>query len=310
MLFFDIILLDIIKGESVSMVKYIIPGFYEHTELNLRLIQLIKKRPEMFREGTAIHACYGNFQFCIFDGGRSFGGYKPASKEQIDKIAYDFNNLDVRLRLVFTNNQLKPTDYYDRFGNIVLDECENNFNEIVIADEKFEEHIRSLYPQYQYISSTTKCLTTPALLKEELAKQNYYMVCLDYNLNKNMKMLKELSPEEKGKCEFLINAICAPGCPNRKEHYRLNSLFSLDYGKHYQMEQCMIHATPLDTITLNSPNNFTPNDIYNVYAPMGFQYFKIEGRTWGDKELALTYAYYMVKPEYQYHFLEAILNNL
>ena len=291
------------------MVNYIIPGFYEHTELNLKLIRMIKNNPEFFREGTNIHACYGNFQFCIFDGGRIFNAYRQTTKEEVNQIAFSFNELGVPLRFVFTNNQLQEKDFHDRFGNMILQECENGINEIVIADDRLEEYVRQHYPQYQFISSTTKCLNSPELLKKEIEKDNYYMVCLDYNLNKNMKMLESLTDEEKKKCEFLINAICAPGCPNRKEHYRLNSLHALSYAKPYQMQQCMIKSSPMHPNTLGFHNNLTPDEIYNIYEPMGFSYFKIEGRTWSDLELALTYAYYMVKPEYQLYFISSIMSN-
>ena len=59
------------------------------------------------------------------------------------------------------------------------------------------------------------------------------MICLDYNLNKNLSFLQTLSDLEKNKCEFLINPICGVGCAYRQEHYRLNSLFSKTYGKIY-----------------------------------------------------------------------------
>lgn len=285
------------------MVKYIIPGFYENIDVNLKLIRLMQNNPEMFNNNTSIHACFGNFQYCIFDGGRSFMHYNQATKEKVNEIAFLYNSLNVPLRFVFTNNQLQPTDYSDRFCNMVLSECENGLNEVVIAHEGLEQYIRDKYPQYRFISSTTKCLNTASLLKEEIKKDNYYMVCLDYNLNKNFKLLESLTQEEKDKCEFLVNAICAPGCPNRKEHYRLNSIFSLNYGKKYQMEQCMIHEGMLHPSTLNQKNNLTPHEIYNIYEPMGFSYFKIEGRTWDAIDLICTYAYYMVKPEFQFHFI-------
>lgn len=290
------------------MVKYIIPGFYEHSTVNLKLLHLMKTRPEFFRENTSVHASYGNFQFCIFDGGRIFEHFQQATKEQVQEISALYNSFDVPIRFVFTNNQLKETDYHDRFCNMILQECENSLNEIVIADENLEKFIRERYPEYKFISSTTKCLTKPEDLRKELAKENYYMVCLDYNLNKNMKMLEALTEEERQKCEFLINAICAPGCPNRKEHYRLNSLFSLNYGKKYQMEQCMITEGGLHPAVLTQHNNLTPDEIYNVYEPMGFSYYKIEGRTWSDADLIATYAYYMVKPEYQYYFISSMAN--
>lgn len=291
------------------MVKYIIPGFYEHSALNLKLLSVMKTHPEYFNDNTAIHACYGNYQYCIFDGGRSFHEYRQTTKEEVNEITGMFNSFNVPIRFVFTNNQLKETDYHDRFCNMILAECENGLNEIVIADENLEKYIREHYPQYKFISSTTKCLSRPEDLKKELSKDNYYMVCLDYNLNKNMKMLEALSPEERQKCEFLINAICAPGCPNRKEHYRLNSLFSLNYGKRYQMEQCMISHAGTHPLALHQRNNLTPEEIYNVYEPMGFQYYKIEGRTWTDADLIATYAYYMVKPEYQHFFFSLMTHD-
>lgn len=291
------------------MVRYIIPGFYEHAHLNLKLISLMKTNPEYFNDNTSIHACYGNFQYCIFDGGRSFKDYRQATKEDVNRISSQFNSYGVPIRFVFTNNQLQESDYHDRFCNMILNECENGLNEVVIADENLEKYIREHYPQYQFISSTTKCLSKPEELKEELSKDNYYMVCLDYNLNKNMKMLEALTHQERQKCEFLINAICAPGCPNRKEHYKLNSLFSLNYGKRYQMEQCMINNAGLHPEVLHQRNNLTPDEIYNIYEPMGFEYYKIEGRTWSDADLIATYAYYMVKPEYQFFFVSLMTHD-
>ena len=285
------------------MVKYIIPGFYEHADINLKLIDLMKTNPEIFNDNTEIHASYGNFQHCIFDGGRIFPDLSQASKEVIDNIILDYNKRGIKVRYVFTNNQLKETDYYDRFANIILEEGNNGMNEIVIADSGLENYIREHYNNYNFISSTTKCLTNPQDLKKELGKDNYYMVCLDYNLNHNKKLLESLSSEEKNKCEFLVNAICVSGCPNRKEHYRLNSISNLQYGRKYQMEECNIRYNGIHPKILSQPNNITVNEIYNYYEPLGFSYFKIEGRTWSDMDLILTYANFMVKPDQQLYFI-------
>ena len=285
------------------MVKYIIPGFYEHTDINLKLIDLMKTNPEIFNDNTEIHASYGNFQHCIFDGGRIFPDLSQASKEVVDNIILDYNKRGIKVRYVFTNNQLKETDYYDRFANIILEEGNNGMNEIVIADSGLENYIREHYNNYNFISSTTKCLTNPQDLKKELDKDNYYMVCLDYNLNHNKKLLESLSNEQKNKCEFLVNAICVSGCPNRKEHYRLNSISNLQYGRKYQMEECNIRYSGIHPKVLSQPNHITVNEIYNYYEPLGFSYFKIEGRTWSDMDLILTYANFMVKPDQQLYFI-------
>ena len=285
------------------MVKYIIPGFYEHADINLKLIDLMKTNPEIFNDNTEIYASYGNFQHCIFDGGRIFPDLSQASKEVIDNIILDYNKRGIKVRYVFTNNQLKETDYYDRFANIILEEGNNGMNEIVIADSGLENYIREYYNNYNFISSTTKCLTNPQDLKKELDKDNYYMVCLDYNLNHNKKLLESLSNEQKNKCEFLVNAICVSGCPNRKEHYRLNSISNLQHGRKYQMEECNIRYNGIHPKILSQPNNITVNEIYNYNEPLGFSYFKIEGRTWSDMDLILTYANFMVKPDQQLYFI-------
>ena len=47
-------------------------------------------------------------------------------------------------------------------------------------------------------------------------------------------------------------------------------------------------------------------DIQNVYLPMGFSNFKIEGRGLGSTLILEFLLYYMTKPEYQVHVREAI----
>ena len=135
------------------------------------------------------------------------------------------------------------------------------------------------------------------------------MVCLDYNLNHNFKLLESLSTEERSRCEFLVNAICPPGCPQRKEHYKLNGIFYLNYGKPYTMENCAIQENTLHPIMCNSKNNISPEEIYNKYVPMGFNLFKLEGRTLSNYENAANYVRYMIKPEYQLYTLGFLLED-
>lgn len=51
-------------------------------------------------------------------------------------------------------------------------------------------------------------------------------------------------------------------------------------------------------------------DILNKYVPMGFNQFKIEGRTATMFNLVEFYLYYMIKPEYKDKARLALLNNL
>ena len=288
-------------------VNYSIPGLYEHYTLNFSLLDLMKKRPELFNDNTKIEACYGNFQFCLFDGGRVFNQYRQTTKEEMEFIINEYNNVyQVPVRLIFTSNQLKPEHFYDRFCNVILELCHNDMNQIVLVDDNLREYIHERFPKYSFISSTTKCLTNAEDLRKELKNPNFIETCLDYNLNKNFKLLELFSEEEKNKSEFLINAICPPGCPNRKDHYRLNSLLYLNYNKEYRVPQCPILGNTLDPITTCSKNNLSPQEIYEKYAPMGFKHFKLEGRTLPDIEIACNYVKYLVKPEYQYLVLSML----
>ena len=184
------------------MINYIIPGLYEHFNLNKAFIAYLKNNPKEQIEDTKINAVFGNFQFCIWDGGRIFDEYKQTTIEEIDKIFSYYTNENIVSRLIFTNNQLKEEDYYDRFCNLILTIGQDYNVEIVVADDNLREYIQNKYPNYQFISSTTKCITNFDLLKKEINDPNYKMVCLDYNLNHNKKLLN-FSLEEKEKTEFL-----------------------------------------------------------------------------------------------------------
>ena len=47
--------------------------------------------------------------------------------------------------------------------------------------------------------------------------------------------------------------------------------------------------------------------IKEKYAPLGFEHYKIEGRTWNELEVALTYCEYMIKPEFQNYILPYLM---
>lgn len=288
-------------------INFILPGMYEHHKMLFNLLKLKQECPEYFLENLNISAIYGNFQFCIWDGGRIFSNYKHTTREEIKEIQFIYNNIfKVPIRFVFTNSELKEEHLHDRFCNMIMRECENDMNEIVVNSSLLENYIREKYPKYKIISSTTKCLSNPEEFKKEISNNKYYMVCLDYNLNKNLNLLNSLNNEEKIRCEFLVNAVCPSGCPSRKEHYRLNSLFSLSYGKNYKTKVCGIRESHLISNQKTLKNNLSQLECLE-YVKMGFNNFKLEGRTFNKNALAITIIQYIVKPEYQLYVLNELL---
>lgn len=57
---------------------------------------------------------------------------------------------------------------------------------------------------------------------------------------------------------------------------------------------------------MKNPGFISVNDIRNVYLPMGFSNFKIEGRGLGSAVVLEFLLYYMTKPEYQLNVREEI----
>ena len=55
----------------------------------------------------------------------------------------------------------------------------------------------------------------------ELVEKDYALVVLDYNMNNRFEELEQIS--DKGRCEILVNALCAPNCPARPTHYKVVS---------------------------------------------------------------------------------------
>jgi collagenase-like PrtC family protease len=281
-----------------------IPGLYENFETNAYFCEILEEHPEYFYDNIKIGAVFGAFQFCIWDGGRIFDHPSHATQEEIIFIKNFFNSRNIPIRFTFTNNLIQKEDCYDHFNNLILKICENNLNEVIVNSPILEEYIRTNYPSYSFISSTTKCLTNLEEAKKELNNDNYKMVCLEYTLNHNKNFLESLTKEEKLKTEFLINAICPPNCVNRKEHYKLNSLFNLNYGKKYKMNYCGINGNGLDPDDkLVNSTHLLADEIFNYYVPNGFYNFKIEGRTFNPLRHICSLVQYMVKPKYQIYVI-------
>ena len=57
---------------------------------------------------------------------------------------------------------------------------------------------------------------------------------------------------------------------------------------------------------MENPGYIGPSDIHDVYMPMGFSNFKIEGRSLGSAVVFEFLLHYMTKPEYRLKVREEI----
>lgn len=218
---------------------------------------------------------------------------------QIETIISMFNNENIPVRFTWTNSQLESKHLKDAYCNQIMEIANNGKNEVIVNSVILEKYLRTFYPNFKYISSTTKCLTNASDIKQEFLK--YDLVVLDYNKNKDFDFLNTLSIQDKTKIELLINSYCEPNCPFRKKHYDAISLLNLNHHinlKDYTKDNCVTGKINfLDT--LNYSCNISIEELFNYYIANNFIHFKIEGRTFNPCDVIESYVYYLVKPEYQ-----------
>ena len=174
------------------------------------------------------------------------------------------------------------------------------------------DYLKKNYPNLYFVSSTTKVLTDFQQFSNEVKRKEFRYVVPDFRLNKSFDRLNTLTQIEKDKVEFLCNECCWFGCKDRKRCYETVSRKNLG-------ENCPEHycAAPdaeegyRFSKAMKNPGFISTEDIQNVYLPMGFSNFKIEGRGLGSALVLEFLLYYMVKKEYQIHIREAIyLDNM
>ena len=291
-------------------VKFHLPNFSTQFKFNLVFLTMMEKCPHFLREGVEIASLFGVFPPSMWNGGRTQGG--TCDKGFISTVLNTINGKGIPLRFTFTNPMLEKKHLSDDFCNMVLAMANNGLNEVIVVSPILEDYIRRNYPKYKITSSTCKRLDSVEALNAEL-KKDYNLVVMDYDLNNKFDLLEQV--EDKSRCEILVNACCMPKCKNRVDHYRSIGLQQIAYCEHlkkhpnvpFDAEAAVLpeysHILSCPTMDLTHfdirkhATHITPDDIWEKYVPMGFQHFKIEGRTSTMITLMETYLYYMVKPE-------------
>lgn len=287
------------------MINFYLPNFYEQNFriLNTFFIKNIQDNPEWFYENIHIGAVYGTFPGVIWNGGRVMIG--DVTINDICETISHYYSLNTPIRFTYTNSLIQDDHLYDNYANIITGLAQNGQNEILVNSSILENYLRQEYPNYKFISSTTKCLFDKQEIIDE--SQKYYLTVLDYRKNNNINFLSSLGNPDK--YELLINAYCSPNCVCREEHYRQLSASQLS-GSGEDIINCKIKKDNFFD-TLNFSSVIKIDDLYSTYAGIGFKHFKIEGRTNHIIDVLESYLYYMVKPEFKdkirYEVLKSII---
>lgn len=271
-------------------IHFYVPDFYKNAPLYILLADFIEHIPQWFYDDFDIAAAYGSFPNCIWNGGRTSFGFVDA--DAMDKIVEELNKRNIAVRHTFTNPLIEEKHLNDIFANVCLKAADNGKNEVLVNTKVIEDYVRTNYPSYKIISSTTKCLKTIREVEEELEK-DYYLVVLDSSLNNNPEIF---NIKGRDRLEVLVDHGCRVDCPNRTAHY-------IDVGKN-QMEyrnskfQCPHISATFEDI-MKREHSITREAMNEKFVPGGFKHFKLDGRAFGPKKLVDGLLYFMVKPEYQ-----------
>ena len=191
-------------------------------------------------------------------------------------------------------------------------QTQNTQNGVIVHSDLLLNYLTENYPDLYLISSTTKVLTDFQDFLNEVKREEFRYVVPDFRLNKMFDKLDRMSQHQKDKVEFLCNECCWFGCKDRKTCYESVSRKNLgepaleyhcaspDGNEGYRFSKAM-----------ENPGFISIEDIQNIYMPMGFSNFKIEGRGLGSALILEFLLYYMTKPEYQLRVREEIyLDNM
>lgn len=284
----------------MDKIQFYLPDFYDKFELNLVLVDMVRKYPECFNDNIQIGAVYGCFPNSIWNGGRVVLG--GATKEEMDMIIEAFNTRGVAIRYTFTNPLLKEKHLSDTFCNLCLEAANNGENEVIINSPLLEKYIRTNYPAYRFISSTTKCLSSTDQVEKEL-EEDYSLIVLDNSFNNAEKAFALTSKE---RYEFVVNSYCRDSCPNRARHYEEIGRAQLEFRSSHFPPCPFIHRPEAEQ--RKKRGFITREQLYGRYYEAGFRHFKIDGRAFSNERVIESYLYYLVRPNYQDMIKKALEN--
>ena len=298
------------ETKSSNTAHFHLPGLFEFYELYHIFLPLFYEHREYFYEWCDIGSIYGAPADCIWGGGRA--GFGENSADEVLALLREYG---ISARLTFSNSLLRREHLSDRKCNelcAMFAESEGVGNGVIVHSDMLLEYIKKNYPGLYFVSSTTKVLTRFEDFEKEVKREDFRYVVPDFRINKAFDKLNALSQENKDKVEFLCNECCYFGCRDRKICYESVSRKNLgEDGCEHQCTAPDAGEGYLFSKAMANPGFISTDDIRNVYMPMGFSNFKLEGRGLGSALVLEFLLYYMTKPEYHIHVREKIyLDNM
>lgn len=278
------------------MIKFSLPGYYQHQPIIFYFSILQNEHPEYFIENRRLDSSYDLPAHLIWNGGR-INHQLYADPSDVWAMAETYHNIGIHLRHTCTNCMLEPFHFSDVLCNNWIRYNEREGESVIVHNPELAEYIRTYYPKYNIIWSTTRAST--------LDNINTYsekdLVVIDYKYNHNEFYLSQLKHPKN--IEILCAEYCVPDCPNRQAHYESISRHQL--WMPFRPEDVMTcpHENDKKGWTfydaLQMPHGITNEYIDELYSKYGIENFKVSGRASSPLLVIEAACYYLIKPEYR-----------
>lgn len=219
-----------------------LPGLFEFYEFYKVFLPLFYEHREYFYDWCDIGSIYGAPADCLWGGGRA--GFGDCDAREVFKLMSEYK---ISSRLTFSNSLLKKEHLSDKKCNELCEllkaaikeqhtysgisnasintacKADGVKNGIIVHSDLLLNYLKNKYPEFYFVSSTTKVLTDYNKLLDEINNEAFSYVVPDFRLNKCYHKLKALTDTQKNKVEFLCNECCWFECYDRKACYEVVS---------------------------------------------------------------------------------------
>ena len=272
--------------------NYALPDFTAGLQMNLSLIEAWHDDPAMFRDGVRFDSVYDCFPGCKANGGRHYVGLQYPPYRMHATFAA-LNDAGVKARLTFTNMFVDGRALRDdAYARTILDVASDYDVEVIVYSDDVADYLRRNYP-FKLVLSTSREITGIGALNDALERFDY--VVLNYNLNKDYGFIAQIAHPER--LEVMVNELCAPNCPVRRQHYEHESRDQLNGESTLFRGECRRPKADLADL-FSGPIVLSNEEVARLRADYGIRNFKIVGRNRKREKLVDVLLYYLVKPEY------------
>ena len=150
---------------------YHLPGLFEFYGLYSEFLPLFREHREYFYDWCDIGSIYGAPADCVWGGGRvGFGENNP---KEVLALMKEYG---ISARLTFSNSLLRTEHLSDKKCNelcAMFGEKNGIQNGVIIHSDLLLEYLKNKYPEFYFVSSTTKVLIDFEQLEYEM---NFYML--------------------------------------------------------------------------------------------------------------------------------------